>query len=204
MLLYGNSGHARVAIDCLISQNISVEGIFDDNYLKKGINRYVMLGKYDQIVYPDKELIVTVGDNLKRKNITKTISHDFGKAIHSSAEVSENSLIGAGTVIIHKAILQSNVRIGEHAIINTAASVDHDCIVEDYAHISPNATLCGGVSIGEGTHVGAAAVIIPNIKVGRWCVIGAGTVVIKDVPDFSLVVGNPGRVVRITPKPEFD
>lgn len=204
MILYGNSGHARVVIDCLQSQNKIVRGIFDDNFLKEGINRYVMLGEYDPKVHPDEELIITIGDNLLRKKVSNLIQHNFGIACHSTSTISPNTLIGDGTVIIHKSILQSNVRVGEHSIVNTAASVDHDCVIEDYVHISPNATLCGGVSIGEGTHVGAGAVIIPNITVGRWATIGAGTVVIKDVPDYSLVVGNPGRIVRINPKPDYD
>ena len=53
------------------------------------------------------------------------------------------------------------------------------------------------VEVGTGSHIGAGAVVIPEIKIGKWCIIGAGTVVIKDVPDYAVVVGNPGKVIRI-------
>ena len=41
--------------------------------------------------------------------------------------------------------------------------------------------------------------IISGVKmIGEKCVIGAGTVIIKDVPDFSVIVGNPGKVIKQT------
>ena len=38
--------------------------------------------------------------------------------------------------------------------------------------------------------------VIPNINIGKWCVIGAGAVITKDVPDYSLVVGIPGKIIK--------
>ena len=61
-------------------------------------------------------------------------------------------------------------------------------------HISPNATLCGGVIVGKETLNRTAAVIIPGIKIGKWATIGAGAVVIRDVADFTTVVGNPAHI----------
>ena len=92
--------------------------------------------------------------------------------------------------------INSSTIIGAHCIINTNSSVDHDCVLEHYVHISPNATLCGSVFVGEGTHIGAGSVLIPGVKIGKWCTIGAGSVIIKDVPDYSTVVGNPGKIIK--------
>jgi acetyltransferase EpsM len=63
-------------------------------------------------------------------------------------------------------------------------------------HISPNSTLCGNVKVGEGTHIGAGATILPNIEIGKWCKIGAGSVVTKKIPDYSVVVGIPGKIIK--------
>ena len=52
------------------------------------------------------------------------------------------------------------------------------------------------VHIGDGTWVGARAIILPGVTIGRRCVIAAGAVVSRDVPDDTLVAGNPARVVR--------
>ena len=93
-------------------------------------------------------------------------------------------------------IVQASSIIGHHSILNTKSSIDHDCKIYDFVHISPGATLCGNVEIGTGTHVGAGATIIPNIKVGKWCIIGAGAVITKNIPDYSLVVGVPGKIIK--------
>jgi acetyltransferase-like isoleucine patch superfamily enzyme len=37
---------------------------------------------------------------------------------------------------------------------------------------------------------------LPRIKIGNWATIGAGALVLKDVPDYAVVVGNPGKVLR--------
>jgi len=69
-------------------------------------------------------------------------------------------------------------------------------MIEDFVHISPNSALAGGVEIGEGSQIGIGASVIQGIKVGKWCVIGAGAVIINDIPDYSVVVGNPGRIIK--------
>lgn len=52
------------------------------------------------------------------------------------------------------------------------------------------------VSIGDGSYIGINVVIVGNIKIGRHCVIGANSVVTKDIPDYSVAVGSPAKVVR--------
>lgn len=54
--------------------------------------------------------------------------------------------------------------------------------------------ITGSVSIGAYTFVGAKASIMPNVSIGKGCLIAAGTLVNKSVPDFSIVVGNPGVI----------
>lgn len=54
------------------------------------------------------------------------------------------------------------------------------------------------VEIGDYSYVGVAAVILPGVKIGRGCVIGAGAIVNSDIPDFSVAVGNPAKVIGST------
>jgi UDP-2-acetamido-3-amino-2,3-dideoxy-glucuronate N-acetyltransferase len=49
--------------------------------------------------------------------------------------------------------------------------------------------------VKEGASIGANATVVCGITLGKHCLIGAGTVVTKDVPDFALMFGNPGKVV---------
>ena len=52
------------------------------------------------------------------------------------------------------------------------------------------------VRIGENCWIGAGALIMPGVTIGDNSVIGAGSVVTKDIPDWSVAVGNPCRVVK--------
>lgn len=52
------------------------------------------------------------------------------------------------------------------------------------------------VKIGNNCWIGAGAVILPGVSIGEGSVIGAGSVVTKDIPSFSVAVGNPCRVLR--------
>jgi len=191
MYLYGASGHAKVIVDIIQSQGKQLTGMIDDN---PAINELMGYPVYHQLENPSP-IIVSIGDNkIRRKVVGKLQKVEFETAVHPSAILSPQAVIGEGSVVMQGAIIQSNVVIGKHCIINTGASVDHDCKIEDFVHISPHATLCGNVTLGEGAWIGAGAVVIPGIKIGKWAIVGAGSVVTKDIPDNVVVVGNPARI----------
>ena len=52
------------------------------------------------------------------------------------------------------------------------------------------------VIIGDNSWIGANAVILPGVTIGTGVVVGAGTVVTKSIPDYAVVVGNPGKIIR--------
>lgn len=52
------------------------------------------------------------------------------------------------------------------------------------------------VSIGDDCWIGGNVTIMPGVTIGKGCTIGAGSVVTKDIPDFSVAVGSPARVVK--------
>ncbi|WP_405252745.1 NeuD/PglB/VioB family sugar acetyltransferase [Dokdonia sp. Asnod3-C12] len=192
MKIFGASGHGKVVNAIAINNDIVVDGFVDDNYEQDSY-----LGIPVNNVSKTDKIIIGIGNNAIRKILAYKYEHQWHNALlHKSASVSLQSQIGLGTVVMPHAVINEAYAIGNHCIINTAAVVEHDCIVKDFVHISPNVTLCGGVVIDEGTHVGAGSVVIPGIKIGKWCTIGAGTVVIRDIPDYAVVVGNPGRIIK--------
>ena len=52
------------------------------------------------------------------------------------------------------------------------------------------------IRIGDGCWLGGGVIVLPGVTIGRGCVIGAGSAVTKDIPENSLAVGNPCRVIR--------
>lgn len=196
ILLYGASGHGKVIIECAESNAIKVNGIFDDNSQAEKLLNCPIVGSYDSKKYPELPLIISIGNNLIRKQVSQKVTHRPFTTIHTSAVISPSSLIGEGSVILHGSIVQASAKIGKHCIINTGATIDHDCAIEDFVHVSPQATLCGNVKIGEGTHIGAGATVIQGINIGKWATIGAGAVVVEDIPDYAIAVGCPAKIIK--------
>ena len=92
------------------------------------------------------------------------------------------------------------ISIGNHVRLNNEVSiVTHDGGMWVLRELYPDmkeADLFGPVSIGNNVHIGTNAMIMPNVKIGNNCVIGSCAVVTKDVPDNSIVVGIPARVME--------
>lgn len=122
--------------------------------------------------------VIAIGNNATRKRVALEHEgmrpvHIWDRAIHPSAIIAPDVPIGAGTVIMAGAIVQTGARIGKHCIINTGATVDHDCVLEDYVHVAPGAHLCGNVHVGEGTLVGVGVGIAPNTTISAWSLVKA-------------------------------
>jgi acetyltransferase EpsM len=197
MYLYGASGHCKVIIDIINeSKECAIEGIVDDSPKLDSIFNIPVLNADEIDSYEGKQLIVSIGDNSTRKRIVEKINAIYTTAIHPTATISAYAKIEAGTVIMAGAILNPDVMIGKHCIINTGAIIEHDCVLEDFVHVAPRASLAGSVAIGEGTHIGIGASIIQGLTIGKWVTIGAGAVIVRDVPDFAVVVGSPGRILK--------
>lgn len=196
IFLYGASGHCKVVIDILVLNKVAIKTIIDDDVSKKDILGIAVLHSSKIILGDKQKIIVAIGDNAIRKNIVEKINSSFYRAIHPSAVVSRYSVIGEGSVVMAGVIINADATIGAHCIINTAAVIEHDCHIGDYVHVSPNATLSGSVIVKEGAHIGVGASIIQGITIGRWATVGAGAVIISDVPDYAVVVGNPGKPIK--------
>ncbi|SDR70139.1 acetyltransferase [Gramella sp. MAR_2010_147] len=197
MIIYGASGHAKVIIDIITSSNNKpIDFLLDDDRSLKKLLEF----RVNHDITPEmlnQKAVIAIGDNLTRKKVSKLLKSAFCSAlVHKSAVLSNYVEIGDGTVVMANAVINSSSKIGRHCIMNTAAVVEHDVSISDFVHISPAATITGNVEIGEGSHVGAGATIIPGIKIGKWVTIGAGTIVVSDVPDYAVVVGNPGRIIK--------
>ena len=196
IFLYGASGHGKVIAD-IISNQKGVEMVFiDDSPKYEEILNVPVLNRNTVQLSLDSHLIVSIGNNWIRKEIVNRLQVSYATVIHHTAVISSYSSLNEGTVVMAGVLVNPNAKIGKHCILNTGAIIEHDCKISDFVHISPGVSLAGNVSIGEGTHVGIGSTIIQNVTVGKWATIGAGAVILKDVPDYAVVVGNPGKVIK--------
>ncbi|MBC7919569.1 MAG: acetyltransferase [Ferruginibacter sp.] len=195
-MLYGGGGHAKGVLECLWSAGVLVAGFFDDDPAVTELCGIRSLGTFDPALASGLPLLIAIGDNATRSRVARRLEHASTVVSHSSALLSTLAWVDEGTVVFHRAVVQSGVRVGRHVILNTAAVVEHDCVLADFVHVAPGAVLCGRVRVDEGTLIGAGATVLPGVAIGRWCTVGAGAVVTRPLPDFSVAVGMPARVIR--------
>ena len=83
------------------------------------------------------------------------------------------------------------VEIGNNVTLTGVTVLAHDAST----HIPLGVSKVGHVIIGDEVFVGQGAIILPNTHIGNRVIVGAGAVVSKDIPDNSIAVGNPIRIV---------
>jgi acetyltransferase EpsM len=109
--------------------------------------------------------------------------------------VARGTALGAGTVVLAGAVINTGSRVGRFAIVHANAVVDHDGRLEDGVQICPGAALAGRTTCERLAFVGTGATVTPGRTIGARSVVGAGAVVLEDVPPDVTVVGNPARIV---------
>jgi len=198
MILFGASGHAKVILDIINSgTGDTVDYILDDNSEIFDLAGFEINHTVDRNILQKIDTIVAIGDNKIRKHICLKYKIKLHQAlIHKTATVSKAAIVSKGSVVMAGAVISHSANVSENSIINSNAIIEHDVSIAKFAHVSPGAIVTGAVSIGEGSHIGAGASIIPGISIGKWVTIGAGAVVLKDIPDYAVVVGNPGRIIK--------
>src|SRR5438874_4449333 len=191
LLIWGASGHARVAADIVRLENRDeIIGYLDDCNLDRKGQEFAgsrILGGQTELTALLRQGVhhafVAIGDcsvRLKLGALLQTSGFALISLIHPRAIVAADAKIGPGSIVTAGAILNPAAWIGENVIINTGATVDHECIVEHGAHVAPGAKLAANVVIGRGAWVGIGASVIEGIRVGAGSLIGAGAVVVND------------------------
>ena len=106
--------------------------------------------------------------------------------------IGDGARIGIGSVVIGPVRLGDRVGLGQHVFISgfnhgysdgTRDSIEQPLDLKE-------------VVIGNESHIGANSVVVAGVHIGERVQVGAGSVVTKDIPSFSVAVGNPARVIK--------
>jgi sugar O-acyltransferase (sialic acid O-acetyltransferase NeuD family) len=106
-----------------------------------------------------------------------------------TAYVSRHAKVGAGSIVMHGAIINAGVMIGDNCIINSHALIEHDTTVESHCHISTGAILNGGVRVGACSFIGSGCVVKEGTSIGKDCLLGMGVIVRHSLEDSTRFSG---------------
>ena len=159
----------------------------------------------------DRTLIVGAGAVLRTGTVLYEGSR-IGAELQTGHNVviREQNLIGDGVQVWSNSVIDYGCRIGDRVKIHSNCYVAQFTSIADDCFLAPGVTVANdihpgcphsaacmrGPTLERGVQVGVNVTLLPYVRIGAHSVIGAGAVVTADVPPHSVVVGNPGRVVR--------
>ena len=124
--------------------------------------------------------------------------------VQSGAKIGERCILGQNVNIANDVVIGSNVKIQHNVAVYTGTTVEDDvflgpsCVLTNVTNPRSQIrrhSLYEKILIRRGASIGANATIVCGITIGRYAFIAAGAVVTKDVPDYGMIVGVPGRRV---------
>lgn len=211
MLIIGAKGFAKEILEILHQKDNTRDLVFyddinaDDSNLLYG--KFPILRNEEEVLQYftsiDNRYTIGIGDPLLRKKLYKKFEILGGELVSTISIYSRigsfGIKIGNGTNVLDGVCISNSVQIGVGCIVYYNSVITHDCKIGDFVEISPNVKLLGKATIKNFCKVGAGSIVLPNVNIGENVTIGAGCVVTKDIPDNSLVVGVPGKIIKELP-----
>jgi sugar O-acyltransferase (sialic acid O-acetyltransferase NeuD family) len=191
IVLVGAGGHAAACIDV-----IEAEGRFEVAGLigtaaetGRRVLGYPVLGVDDELprlVAGRPAALVAVGQiataepRIRLFERLERLGCELPVIVSPRAHVSRHARLGAGTIVMHGAIVNAGALVGRNCIINSQALVEHDAVIGDHCHIATAAVINGAVRIGAATFIGSNATVRQGVNVGERCIIGMGELLLTD------------------------
>lgn len=202
IIIIGAGGFAQEVlwiIDCINADGFfkkwNVVG-FVNEYKKKG-DMYKGYPVFDIVeVRKIKHAAIGIGDSYTRQRFS---NEDFiyPNIIHPNLVCASGAkLDGEGIVISTGNTLMPYCTLKSFVNLNVGTIIGHDAVIKEYSTISPGALIMGNCVIGKYSTIGVGVAVREKINVGDNCIIGANAAVVKDIPDNSMALGIPAKVVK--------
>jgi UDP-2-acetamido-3-amino-2,3-dideoxy-glucuronate N-acetyltransferase len=142
-------------------------------------------------------------------NVSPQSDIGAGTKVWINVQVREKARIGRNCIISKDVYIDRSVTIGDRCKIQNSVSVYNGVEIGDDVFVGPNVTFTNDrvprafntewkitpTRIANGASLGANSTIICGITIGEFAMVAAGSVVTRDVPPYTLVMGNPARAV---------
>lgn len=198
ILLVGAGGHALSCIDVIEAEGgYRIEGLLGLPEEKGGERLgYLVVGSDEDLpllAWPGRNALVCVGQIKSPEGRIRIFARllELGfclpTIVSPTAWVSPHADLGAGSIVMHGAIVNAGAHVGDNCIINTRAVIEHGARIGDHCHISTGALVNGGVEVGEGSFVGSGSSLKEGVLLGQRCLVGMGVTVFSDLADGAIL-----------------
>lgn len=147
-------------------------------------------------------------------NVSKKAHIGAGTKVWINVQIRENTEIGESCILSKDVYVDHSVKIGHRCKIQNSVSVYNGVEIGDDVFIGPSACFTNDrvprafnsdwkitpTRVANGASIGANATIVCGITIGEYAMVAAGSVVTRDVPPYTLVLGNPARAVACIDK----
>lgn len=137
-----------------------------------------------------------VDDRTRRREVVQRLDgvlQGWACVVHHTAWISPTATLGAGSVVLAGAVVQTGARIGVHCVVNDGAVIEHDVVLGDFVQVGPRAAIGGGATVGPDAYIGLGASVRDHVSVGAGALVGMGAVVVDNVVAGARVMGVPAR-----------
>jgi len=196
--------NVRIGDDTVIFDNVVIEDnvtIAHNCIIGEPLNDY-----YSNPGYENPATIIGA-NSLIRSHALIYAGNKLGENVSTGHRINlrENNLIGHHTVIGSYADIQGNISIGNYSRIYSSVAIAPFSKIGDYVFVYAFVVMTNdpyppsndhkGCTISDYTQVAAHATILSGITIGSNCLIGASSVVNRNIPDYSMVMGNPSKII---------
>jgi sugar O-acyltransferase (sialic acid O-acetyltransferase NeuD family) len=216
MIIIGAKGFAKEVLEVAWQNNIRDDIAFFDNVSKDldpmVFNRFRILVSYEDVTHwfltsKSKDFVLGIGNPSTRRTLTnkfEKLGGTLSSLISPFAHIGHfGNHIGVGCTIMTGVVITNSITLGKGSLINLNCTIGHDSIIGEFVEMSPGTHISGNCKIGDYCIFGTNSTLLPKVSIGNNVIIGAGAVITKDVPDNSLVVGTPGKIIKELPPITF-
>lgn len=198
ILLVGAGGHARACIDVIErEQRFRIAGLVGQiDEVGTTVLGYPVLGTdadVPALVSRFLNALVVVGQiktpapRILLFELLERCEAHLPVVVSPLGYVSRHAQVGAGTIVMHGAIVNAGASVGRNCIINSHALVEHDVVVGDHCHVSTSSAINSGVRVGAGTFIGSGSTVRQGLTIGERAVVGMGQRVLANCADDARV-----------------
>lgn len=179
----------------------------DRDYMDTDSYLNLPLVPFDEIekIYPpiEYELFIAIGYSKLNQNRIDKYKEAKDKGYTLASYVSSKSTswpglkVGENTFIMEDNTIMPFCSIGNNVLIWVNSIIAHHMVIKDHVTITSHCAIGGNVTIEEQAFIGLNASVRNNITIGKGAIIGTSANVVKDVEEYSVMIGNPAKASGI-------